>query len=119
MKSNCKYLFGSLLFLLITNTSFSQKTTLLTGSLEGASENDMVYAISNRESKDSCPISNKQFKFALHANKEWDVYFINCPNVSFSFPLFIKEGSVICLDYDIKLRSLKISGDENAEEQNS
>jgi|GEM_PF-777863 len=107
-------------FFLVSNFTFCQKEATITGNFAGASENDIVYIESNKGIKDSTHISNNQFRFVINPGELWDVYFIKCPGMSqtYIFPLFLHGGSYIRFDINKELDNPKISGDENAEEQN-
>lgn len=110
------------LFLIIFINAYGQKElTEVTGYIEGAKDYDMVYIYSTKEEqKDSTYVLNGEFKFILDAEKDWDIYFINRPNVSndFFFPLFFKEGSSIRFTINKALDKFVISGDKIANEQN-
>ena len=107
-------------FLLLTIGSFAQNATI-TGRFEGAVGKEMVYIFSNKGISDSTHVHDKDFKFSLNTDGEWDVYFIKCPAISesFMFPVLAKENSQINVKFDKALTGIIISGDENAREQNS
>ena len=115
------YCLFTLFFSLYVFNSFSQTKAIITGRFEGAVGKEMVYIISDDGIKDSTSISNKKFKFTLNSSKEWDIYFVSCPEISknFMFPLFLKEGTNINLELNKELKKPIISGDKNAKEQNA
>ncbi|MBS1737265.1 MAG: TlpA family protein disulfide reductase [Bacteroidetes bacterium] len=119
MKISSRSIF--LLFLCVFNNAFSQNEfTKVTGYIEGAKDNDLVYIVSTKGYKDSAYVMKGEFTFMFNAEKWWDVYFISCPNVSknFHFPIFFKLGSSIRLTINEALNKPIISGDEIAMEQN-
>lgn len=88
-------------FLLLTIGSFAQNATI-TGRFEGAVGKEMVYIFSNKGISDSTHVHDKDFKFSLNTDGEWDVYFIKCPAISesFMFPVLAKENSQINVKFD-------------------
>lgn len=111
--------FWAVLFSIV---SFCQKNTIISGSFEGAKENQVVYFDLNNGSKDSAYIKkDKTFEFKLkNISRKWDVYFIKIPSLSkgFMFPLFLKEYSKLHIDFKSDLKEKIISGDISSLEQN-
>ncbi|MEO5891676.1 MAG: DUF4369 domain-containing protein [Ferruginibacter sp.] len=111
----------NIIFLIaLTLNVFCQNDSNITGSFDGASENDLVFIVSTRQVKDSCYIRNGKFKFSLKSQKGWDAYFVSCPRLSRSplFALTANENSRIDLHINKELKVENISGDEAALEQN-
>ncbi len=101
---------------------FGQKHILISGTFEGVPDSEFVYIKSDRGYKDSALIQNGKFDFNLDApSDEWDIYFVNCPKASltYMFPLFAAEGSVLNFTVNKAMNHVIIKGDKIANEQNS